>query len=83
MQLSGARLLRPNELQRGQIPLDVISGSIPWLARRVSQESGRPKRRACASTHQQLGFILAQLHTKLHTKRRRTVPATGGAPRRL
>ena len=74
-------VLRPNGLQRGQVLLDVILRSIPWLARRVSHESGRPKRRACASTRPQLGFIFAQLHAKLHTKlhakrRRRTVPAT-------
>ena len=49
------RLLRPNELQRGQIPLVVISRSIPWLARGLLKSLQHQNRTSTASPPSPIG----------------------------
>ena len=49
------RLLRPNELQRRQIPLDVISRSIPWLARGLLKSLQHQNRTSTASPPSPIG----------------------------
>jgi hypothetical protein len=47
--------LRPNELQRRQIPLDVISRSIPWLARGLLKSLQHQNRTSTASPPSPIG----------------------------